>query len=95
MHGGDRGPRPDHEIYLIKNRHREVYEVFCRHSLPEVGIIKAAHIRSILEKKGTPIGPFDLLIAGQARSQGLTLVTNNIREFGRVDGLALENRTEE
>ncbi len=61
---------------------------------PGIGIIKAAHIRSKLEKRGTPIGPFDLLIAGQARSQGLTLVTNNIREFGRVDDLALENWTE-
>ena len=40
-------------------------------------------IRAELERKGTPIGPMDLLIAGHARSQGLILVTNNTREFAR------------
>jgi len=44
-----------------------------------------------LEKKGTPIGPYDLLIAGLARSQDLTLVTNNTKEFERIDNLRLEN----
>jgi tRNA(fMet)-specific endonuclease VapC len=48
-------------------------------------------IRTDLEKKGTPIGSFDLLIAAHAKSEGLTLVTNNTREFQRVDGLALED----
>ena len=54
----------------------------------------AAHygeIRADLERAGTPIGPYDLMIAGHARSQGLTLVTNNIREFERVGGLRTEN----
>ncbi len=44
-----------------------------------------------LQKKGTPIGPFDTLIAAHAKALSLTLVTNNIREFGRVEGLVLEN----
>ncbi len=43
---------------------------------------------------GTPIGPMDMLIAAHAKSQGLTLVTNNTREFVRVEGLALENWAE-
>ena len=51
----------------------------------------AAAIRANLEKKGTPIGPYDLLIAGLARSQDLTLVTNNTKEFERIDNLRLEN----
>lgn len=38
-----------------------------------------------------PIGPMDLLIAGQARSEGLILVTNNTREFERVEGLRVED----
>ena len=50
----------------------------------------AGRIRAELERKGTPIGPYDVLIAGHARSEGLTLVTNNQREFGRVPGLATE-----
>ena len=48
-------------------------------------------IRATLERKGTPIGPLDLLIAAHARSRGLTLVTNNEREFRRVEGLRVEN----
>lgn len=48
-------------------------------------------IRGELERKGTPIGPMDLLIAGHARSEGLILVTNNTREFCRVEGLQVEN----
>ncbi len=48
-------------------------------------------IRADLEKSGTPIGPNDLLIAAHAKSRGLILVTNNTREFDRVDGLTVEN----
>ena len=40
---------------------------------------------------GAPIGAYDLLIAGQARRRGLTLVTANVSEFGRVSGLAWED----
>ncbi|MGF9562438.1 type II toxin-antitoxin system VapC family toxin [Neorhizobium sp. JUb45] len=50
-----------------------------------------ADIRSALEKRGTPIGTTDLFIAAHARSLDLTLVTNNVREFTRVDGLKIEN----
>jgi tRNA(fMet)-specific endonuclease VapC len=51
----------------------------------------AANIRAELECQGTPIGPYDLLIAGQAVAGGLTLVTNNVGEFKRVSGLKLES----
>ena len=51
-------------------------------------------IRAFLQKQGTPIGPNDMLIASHARAEGLTLVTNNTREFERVPGLMLENWTE-
>ena len=56
---------------------------------------EAAIIRAQLEKKGLPIGPYDLLIAGLARSRDMTLVTNNIKEFERVDDLHLENWAEQ
>ena len=52
-------------------------------------------IRAALEMKGIPIGPMDMLIAAHAKSQDLTLVTNNTREFARVDGIKLENWAEE
>ncbi len=48
-------------------------------------------IRAVLEAAGTPIGPNDLLIAAHALSLGATLVTDNLREFARVPGLAVEN----
>lgn len=50
-----------------------------------------AQVRARLERSGTPIGPLDTLIAAQAISRKLVLVTNNEREFGRVAGLRLEN----
>lgn len=49
------------------------------------------NIRAMLEKAGQPIGLNDLHIAAHARSNGLTLVTNNLREFEKVPGLLLEN----
>ena len=51
-------------------------------------------IRAALEKKGTPIGPMDMLIASHAKAEGLILVTNNTREFNRVEGLVVEDWTQ-
>lgn len=48
-------------------------------------------LRARLHAKGTPIGPNDMLIAAQALSRGLVLVTDNVREFRRVKGLKVEN----
>jgi tRNA(fMet)-specific endonuclease VapC len=48
-------------------------------------------IRSALEKNGTPIGSLDMLIAAHAKALNLTLVTNNTREFQRVDGLLIQD----
>ena len=59
--------------------------------LDRAGAEAAANIRAELERQGTPIGPYDLLIAGQAVASGLTLVTNNVGEFKRVSGLKLES----
>lgn len=51
-------------------------------------------IRTYLQSRGTPIGPLDMLIAGHARAERLTLVTNNVREFERVPDLEIENWAE-
>ena len=50
-----------------------------------------AQVQARLERAGTPIGPLDTIIAAQAVARGLTLVSNNEREFRRVSGLRVEN----
>jgi tRNA(fMet)-specific endonuclease VapC len=54
----------------------------------------AAHygqIRAELERAGTPCGPHDMQIGGHSRSEGLIIVTNNMREFARMSGVRAEN----
>lgn len=53
----------------------------------------AGEIRADLKRRGTPIGPYDTLIAGQAMARRLTLVTNNAGEFSRIVGLRIEDWT--
>ena len=71
-----------------------VEDFYSRLDVLEYGEEAAFHygdIRAQLEKQGRPIGVNDLHIAAHARSIGATLVTNNIKEFERVDGLRLQN----
>jgi len=51
----------------------------------------AGETRASLAAKGTPIGPYDVLIAGQALARNMILVTHNTHEFGRVPGLQIED----
>lgn len=53
----------------------------------------AGEIRAHLARLGTPIGPYDVLIAGQASARNLTLITNNTAEFARVPGLQIQDWT--
>jgi tRNA(fMet)-specific endonuclease VapC len=53
--------------------------------------VHSGQLRAELARGGTPIGPYDQMIAGHARSLGLVLVTNNVREFERVPGLRIED----
>lgn len=58
------------------------------------GVKAAAHygqVRAELERAGTPCGPHDMQIGGHARSEGLIVVTNNLREFSRMPGIRTEN----
>lgn len=45
----------------------------------------------LLASQGTPIGPYDVLIAGQAKTRNLILITHNMEEFSRIKGLVLED----
>lgn len=77
------------------SRNLAVVEDFCsRLAVLPYEAKAAAHygsIRAVLESQGQPIGVNDIHIAAHARSEGLVLVSNNLREFGRVPGLQLEN----
>jgi len=87
LHGAEKSARP------IENR-REVERMAARLKvLPfdEVAAGHSADIRVRLERQGLPIGGYDLLIAGHARSRGLIVVTGNLREFNRVEGLRAED----
>lgn len=87
LHGVEKSDRPEQNLRVVED--------FCsRLTVLDYRQKAAAHygqIRATLERKGTTIGVNDLHIAGHARSEGLTLVTNNLKEFERVDGLLLEN----
>jgi tRNA(fMet)-specific endonuclease VapC len=83
LHGVEKSSIPDQNL-------RRVEDFVSRIEVLEYGSKAAAHygeIRADLERKGLTIGVNDFHIAGHARSEGLTLVTNNLREFERVNGL--------
>lgn len=78
-----------------QEKDQQSLEIFLRHiealDYPSGAATDYAEIRAHLKSHGTIIGGNDLLIAAHARYLGLTLVTNNMREFKRVPGLKLEN----
>lgn len=89
LHGAEKSARPDH------NR-REVERFAAKLDVLAFDTAAADHsadIRAALERAGRPIGGYDLLIAGHARSRGLIVVTGNLAEFQRVDGLRCEDWT--
>ena len=74
-----------HNVALVDSLQFEVLE-FDREDARQAG-----QIRAQLALKGTPIGPYDVLIAGQAKARKLILVTGNTDEFKRVAGLSIED----
>src|SRR5699024_10675414 len=81
--------------YKSRNREKNLAKVaalqFESLALDDEDARHAGEIRATLERAGSPIGPYDLLIAGQTRARSLTLVTRNTGEFQRVPGLSIEN----
>jgi len=83
--------------YARSDRRAEAERLLAEFLAPGIAILAfdsedAAHagdIRAYLERRGTPIGPYDCLIAAQARRRSAVLVTANMREFERVPGLLL------
>jgi tRNA(fMet)-specific endonuclease VapC len=83
------------EVSPKRRQDEAAVEAFLRHvevlDFPDEAAVHYAKIRADLKMRGTMIGANDLLIAAHARSLGLTLITNNTREFGRVRNLAIDN----
>jgi tRNA(fMet)-specific endonuclease VapC len=90
LHGAQKSSRPKQNLLQVRQfiAHFDV-AVFDGQTAGHY-----ADIRAALDRAGTPIGPNDLLIAAIVRAAGGTLVTANIREFNRVEGLKLETWTE-
>ncbi|MGH9599109.1 MAG: type II toxin-antitoxin system tRNA(fMet)-specific endonuclease VapC [Terracidiphilus sp.] len=86
------------EVSPRRRKDQEALEEFLRYlrvfDYPATASLDYGQIRANLKQRGTLIGANDMLIAAHARYLGLTLVTNNTREFGRVQGLKIENWTE-
>lgn len=85
FYGAYKSRRQAHNLALLDGLQLEVLE-FDKEDARQAGEIRAA-----LSAMGTPIGPYDVLIAGQARARDLALVTHNVGEFLRVNGLRVEN----
>ncbi|MFT4252839.1 MAG: tRNA(fMet)-specific endonuclease VapC [Caulobacter sp.] len=87
LHGAAKSARPEH--------HRNAVEQFAARLevLPfdASAADHAADIRAALERSGRSIGGYDLLIAGHARSRGLVVITGDLGEFARVEGLRCED----
>ena len=87
IYGAERSSRPEENLKTIEGLAARLdvlpYE--------DEAVAHTGQIRSDLAKVGKPIGPYDNMIAGHARSRGLILVTNNENEFKRVSGLRLIN----
>ncbi|MFA4891909.1 PIN domain-containing protein [Brevundimonas sp.] len=83
--GGISSERPEHHLEAMA----EFLEPLEILELSGADAIAAAEIRAQLARLGTPIGALDTLIAGQALARDHTLVTSNVRHFGRVEGLRL------
>ena len=89
LYGVEVSPRREQDAAALRAflPHVDVLE------FPDAAAGHYAEIRAELKKRGRMIGANDLFIVAHARSLGLTLVTNNTREFGRVKGLTLQNWT--
>lgn len=87
FYGAQRSSDPDSQMDVVKQFLEPIECIAIDEEIAEV----AARDRSALAALGTPIGPYDLLIAATAKSRALTLITHNTREFSRVSGLNLDD----
>ena len=87
IYGAERSAQPERNLSVVE----EMAERLAVLPFDAKAASQSAQVRAELYRIGTPIGPYDMMIAGHARAEGLVLVTNNMKEFERVGGLRLEN----
>lgn len=87
IYGAEKSSAPEWNLAVIEGftARLEVLD-YDMHAATHTGQLRAEQART-----GQPIGPYDQMIAGHARSRGLIIVTNNMREFSRVSGLRVED----
>lgn len=89
IYGAEKSANPERNLTVVEG-------FVARLEILPYDEIAASHtgqLRAELARQGTPIGPYDQLIGGHARSRGLIVVTNNRREFDRIPGLRVEDWT--
>lgn len=87
IYGAEKSASPEKNLRVVEG-------FIARLEVLNYGInaaVQTGQIRAELARAGTPIGPYDSMIAAHARALGLVLVTNNTREFIRVNGVRLED----
>ncbi len=87
IYGAEKSSHPERNL-------ADIEQMAARLEIAPFETLAAAHfgqLRAELYQIGKPIGPYDMMIAGHARSMGFILVTNNLKEFERVPGLRVEN----
>jgi tRNA(fMet)-specific endonuclease VapC len=87
IYGAEKSTAPERNLGVIEGLTARLDVLnYDTHAAAHTGQIRAEQAR-----QGRPIGPYDQMIAGHARSCGLIVVTNNTREFERVSGLRIED----
>lgn len=87
IYGAEKSASPEKNLRVVEG-------FIARLEVLNYGIdaaVQTGQIRAELARAGTPVGPYDSMIAAHARALGLILVTNNTREFERINGLRLED----
>lgn len=87
VYGAEKSAAPERNLAVVEGFAARLEVLDYDH----LGAAHTAQLRAELARAGTPIGPYDQMIAGHARARGLVLVTNNLREFTRVPGLRVED----
>ena len=87
LHGVEKSAYPEKNM-LALNQFLSIMDILA---FDDMAAAEYGKIYANLQRQGTPIGVMDMLIAAHAKSKDLIIVTNNVREYERVEGLEIEN----